>query len=133
MFRVFIWAGDLMFQGANDMDNWLIETVSSWEEAEAIAQGMSYDVINDYSPIYEALEEKISYKVNSGTSDDEYESLLEQVMEEDLKWYVWKINEDLVNHCSDEELWRMAEEDWGSFVDEYCEAREDCEVCYDRD
>ena len=124
MFKVFIWAADLMYQGHAGMEDYCIEEVRDWNEAEVLAEQMSYDVINSYSAIYGAIEEEVAATADDNMSEDEYESLYEETAEGDLCWRIWKIKEEAIKGMSERELYTLIDQEgMDYFVENYCDER----------
>lgn len=124
MFTVFIWAADNMYQGCGGMEDYCIEDVRDWNEAEVLAEQMSYDVINSYAAIYEAIEEEVAATADDNMTEAEYEFLYEETAAADLCWRIWKIKEEAVKGQTVGELYTLIDQEgMDYFVENYCDER----------
>lgn len=88
--RVFIYAADQCYGGAQGMSDMGVFEVESIEAADRLGRDMSYDVIAEYDlvPLYDEDDDPDEY-----FSDEEL--YYEDQVEADLDWYVLEIKSDI--------------------------------------
>lgn len=97
-----IHAFDEIFGGLHGMEEWSMEECQNEKEAIAVAEEMSYDVIDSYGDITEILRERaedlLSYDIEEGRIDSEHQreqafnSYYEDCVDEDVSYYIVKLN-----------------------------------------
>ena len=97
-----IHAFDEIFGGLHGMEEWSMEECQNEKEAIAVAEEMSYDVIDSYDDITEILRERaedsLSYDIEEGRIDSEHQreqafnSYYEDCVDEDVSYYIVKLN-----------------------------------------
>ena len=117
MARYAIYAGDHMYGGLHGMCTYAVIESDSLSFVEDYAINKAYDIIDAYPDIYESLEEEAK---NSCEYEEEYETILSELYDEDIEWMIWKINEEKVQDYSTQTLDFMISENPDDFLDNYC-------------
>lgn len=105
--RVYIYACDNMYGGLHGIDDYGIFEVADMREADTIGEQLSRDVIESYGQIMSSIEEDCAYYAGLDGFEEgssEWEETMEQLISEDLNWFVREIDEDLANGMTKEEL-----------------------------
>lgn len=122
--RVYIYACDNIYGGLHGMEDYGVFEVANMHEADDIGEEMSRGVLDSYGQIMDSIEEDCAYYAGLDgfeEGSDEWEKTMDQLILDDLNWFVCEIDEDLANGMSDEELeteaFNLGYED---FLKKYC-------------
>ena len=116
--RYFYMACEALYGGLHGMyHSEVLE--GTYKEVSEIAMEESYRVMDSYSSVMDDLQ----YEVNDIMEHDDYteDEAWEEVMQNNLEFYVWEIDESKAEGLSTRELDQKST-DYGyeMFVDEYC-------------
>lgn len=100
--KVSIYAADYLFQGACGFSIETVVDVEDMDEAEALAEDLSWKVITENPAIYENFE------------DDETPNI-----EDDILYYIFEIDKDRIGNLTNDELTDLMARDWRSFEKNY--------------
>ena len=120
MSRYAIYAAEQLYGGEHGMCSYLV--VEAFDSAEAIDMAVqeSRDIIDSYECIREDLEENASYYYDREENLEEFEQALEEEIQDDLDWAVWKINEEKASKYDTRTLGKMIYDTPDDFIEEYC-------------
>lgn len=114
-----------IFYGLHGMSEMEVITAESFEEASEYAENLSYEVINSYSQIWESIESDVQeecifrgipYTKDSG----DVEWIRDELIDNDLDYYVYELDEKLLPSLDIKELNRlMQENEWEYFIMKY--------------
>ena len=102
------------------MCSYLVVEALNNEEAIDWAIQESRDIIDSYECIGDDLEEDVSYYYDKEENLEEFEKALEERIQDDLEWAVWKINEEKANKYDTQTLGEMIYNTPEDFIEEYC-------------
>ena len=102
MAKYLIYACEMQYNGLHGMNDWNVYDCQTYEEACEIGHELSYDVINSYSCIEGAFEEEVMERLREeGITeehqdyDDLYDEWLDELIEEDISYSVYQVQEDI--------------------------------------
>ena len=120
MSRYAIYAAEQLYGGEHGMCSYLVVEALNNEEAIDWAIQESRDIIDSYECIGDDLEEDVSYYYDKEENPEEFEQALEERIQNDLEWAVWKINEEKANKYDTQTLGEMIYNTPEDFIEEYC-------------
>lgn len=97
--RVFILATEGIYGGLHGIYDFDVVDVESFDEADEIGREMSYGLIESYGNIMESLENEIDPDLEENSK--EWEDALVDVIESDLEWTVYQIDESKAHGVQD--------------------------------
>lgn len=117
MRRYLIYACDDYFDGYHGMDRIAIEECQDLDEACALGESYSIEVIESYPDIYDIMKDRLDELISNGYSNEE--ELWDEVIQDDIKYEVTEINEDKAGFYLTDELEEMAINDYGNFYKKF--------------
>ena len=119
MAKYLIYAYENLYGGLHGMCSYTVVEKRDDRDAFETAAQLSREVIDSYDCILQDLEEEV--REYHDETDDEFADDLEQVIEEDIAYEVYKINVKAVDHDPTvEELEDLFWEDEDYFFEHYC-------------
>lgn len=121
MAKYLIYACEMQYNGLHGMNDWNVYDCQTYEEACEIGHELSYDVITSYGCIEDAFEEEVMERLREeGITaehqdyDDLYDEWLEELIEEDINYSVYQVQEDI-----DYDALIQSGKDWDEIRDMY--------------
>lgn len=118
MKRYAIYAYEQTFGGLHGMSEVAVITAESREEAEEIAEDMSYEVIDCYSDIREIMEQDCADYADPETDPELYQTLLDEARSEDVAFEIYEITVE--SDKDDDALTLEMARDREEFIERYC-------------
>lgn len=120
MSRYAIYAAEQLYGGEHGMCSYLVVEALNDKEAQDWAIQESFDIIDSYECIRRDLKEDVSYYYNEDENPEKFEEALEERIQDDLEWAVWKINEEKAKEYDTQTLSEMIYNNPDDFIEEYC-------------
>ena len=120
MERYAVYAGDQMYGGLHGMCEHCVVDAKDSFEAKDIAIIKANEVIESYSNIYESIDETVEDYAEEGMTEDDLAELRQDIVNDDLDWSIWKIDESKAEDISTDLLDQMYYNDPEGFIEEYC-------------
>jgi hypothetical protein len=76
--------------------------------------------MESYSDIYESIEERVEELTTSDMTEEDACSLREELMDENMDYSIWEIDESKAKEISTNSLDNMYYNDPEGFIEEYC-------------
>lgn len=112
-----IHAYENIYQGLHGIESFEVIEVDNKEEAESIAEEMSYEVMDDYGNIEEEFKADAEFNgYEEGT--DEWYDFIEECRADDLAWDIYPITIETDKDV--EELTNEFYQNSESFINKYC-------------
>jgi hypothetical protein len=116
MKRYLIYSYEQMFQGLHGINT--IEVLEgNYNEVSEIAMENSFELMETYHEIYNALDEEVQCAVADGMDEDE---AWVEAQFENMAFQIWKIDESKAKGISTSELNKMAWNYIDGFIKDYC-------------
>ena len=116
--RVFILATECIYGGLHGVYDFDIVDVESLKEADEIGREMSYGLVDSYGDIMEYLENEIDPDIEENSK--EWEDALNDVIESDLEWTVYQIDESKAHGIQDWVICATYTGELDEFVKRWC-------------
>ena len=116
--RVFILATEDIYRGLHGIYDFDIVDVESFDEADEIGREMSYGLIESYGNIMESLENEIDPDLEENSK--EWEDALDDLIESDLEWTVYQIDESKAHGIQDWVICATYTGELDEFVKRWC-------------
>ena len=116
--RVFIFATECIYGGLHGVYDFDIVDVESLKEADEIGREMSYGLVDSYGDIMEYLENEIDPDIEENSK--EWEDALNDVIESDLEWTVYQIDESKAHGIQDWVICATYTGELDEFVKRWC-------------
>lgn len=116
-----IYAYEEKYEGYHGINDWSIWDCANEKEAISIARENSMEVINSYSCVYEELENDVESFTDEDMSEEDIEQLRADIYEEDIAYFIWKIDSDIIKDYDIETLETWLCNDPDDFIEKYCE------------
>lgn len=120
MERYAVYAGDQMYGGLHGMCEHCVADARDSSEAKDIAIIKANEVIESYSDIYENIDATVEDYAEEGMTEDDLAELRQDIVNDDLDWSIWKIDESKAGDISTDLLDQMYYNDPEGFIEEYC-------------
>ena len=122
-----VWGKDAFFGGLHGMEEAEVIEAANDEEALEYARELSWNVIYDYSGIYEELEARVAESCEAddvvyGPGSEAEEEIRSEIYEADLDYGAAILDAERLPTLDVQTLTRMFYEDENSFLEKYVEA-----------
>ena len=118
MKRYAIYAYEHTFSGLHGMSEVAVITAESREEAEEIAEDMSYEVIDCYSDIAKIMEQDCANYADPETDPELYQTLLNEARSDDVAFEIYEITVE--SDKDDDALTLEMARNYKDFIKRYC-------------